>query len=356
MTSSTRRIRKGMILGAGLGTRLLPVTEKVPKPLVPVLNLPNILHTLFFLKRAGVEEIIINLHHLPDAIEHFLENGRRWGVHLEYSREPKLLGTGGGVKKAERFFNGETFVLANCDFITNADIRPAIAEHFSRRALGTMLLYHNPEIQPRYSKVGVSENGNLCSLPSCQTQSPARTGIFTGIHLLEAETLGLLDEVPCGINEILYPRLMREQPDRVYARYLVNGEYWLDTGEAPTLWNASQHLLASLQHGDPVLTRFLSEVAGYEAGRNGLWAPAGYTLPPQVEIAGPVILGPNCRLEKGAVLGPYTVLGENSRIGEGARVTRFVGLESTDIDARESKAGVLQYGRRELFHFPSAHH
>ena len=109
-----KEIRRAMLLAAGLGTRLLPITEKTPKPLVPVLNVANILYGLFLLKRCGIEEVVLNLHHLPQAIEDYLKDGKPWGMHIEYSREQLLLGTGGGLKKAEAFFNKEPLVLVNC--------------------------------------------------------------------------------------------------------------------------------------------------------------------------------------------------------------------------------------------------
>src|SRR5262249_29522472 len=113
-----------MVLCAGLGTRLKPITEKIPKPLVPVLNVPNLVHTLHLLKRTGIDEIVINTYHLPQALEDYLGDGRRWKMRIHYSRESVLLGTGGGLKKAEPFFEGEPFLLANCDFITNVDLQP----------------------------------------------------------------------------------------------------------------------------------------------------------------------------------------------------------------------------------------
>src|SRR4051812_30310051 len=111
-----KTMRKGMILSAGLGTRLLPITGTLPKPLVPILNIPNVVHTLDLLKRAGIKQVVLNLHHLSKQIEEYFGDGSRWGLDVRYSFESTLLGTGGGLKKAEAFFEGEPFVLANCDF------------------------------------------------------------------------------------------------------------------------------------------------------------------------------------------------------------------------------------------------
>ena len=120
----SRTIQKAMILSAGLGTRLLPVTGKLPKPLVPVLNIANILFGISLLKKAGIRDVIINTHHLPDTLENFFKKNHSWGIHISFSREEILMGTGGGVKKAEPFFQGQPFVLLNCDFITNIDLTP----------------------------------------------------------------------------------------------------------------------------------------------------------------------------------------------------------------------------------------
>src|SRR5207248_601082 len=106
------------------------------------------------------------------------------------------------------FFEGQSFVLANCDFVSNLDVASLVSEHQKRKSLATMLLYKNPAKQYKYSKVGVQADGRLCSLPKLQTATPTDTGIFTGIHVIESECLKLLEERPCGINDILYPALM----------------------------------------------------------------------------------------------------------------------------------------------------
>ena len=267
-------IRKGMILCAGLGTRLLPITEKSPKPLVPVLNVPNLVHTISLLKRSGIEEIVVNLHHLPLLIEQYLGDGRRWGVKIHFSHESALLGTGGGLKKAESFFGGESFVLANCDFITNMDLRPLIAQHRERRATATMILLEDETLQPLYSKVGIDRDGYLCSLPSSQTRPPSRTGIFTGVHILENETLRYLKAVPSGINEILYPALMKESPTQVFGQF-VKDTYWYDTGDLSTFWSTSMKLLGRLADGDVDLEGLLDSNGAYAERKPGVWLPEG---------------------------------------------------------------------------------
>lgn len=307
-----------MILCAGLGTRLKPVTDKIPKPLVPVLNVENVLHTIRLLERAGIKEIIVNLHYLPEHLESFLSTHKKIKANIFFSREETLLGTGGGVKKAESFFAGETFVLANCDFVTNLDVSRVIEEHVKKQSLATMLLYQNLKKQPKYSKVGVDAKGQLCSLPKLQTQTPTQSGIFTGIHVIEPECLKFLEEKPCGINDILYPALMKSSPSRVRGIFLNQG-YWCDTGEVDTFLASTAELLKELP-GDSFLRETLS-----------FYAQSSETFP---ETAPPVLISDSCKIGPGTHLGPHVVVGKDCEIGEGASLENCVLLPSSKVPAR----------------------
>ncbi len=343
----TKNISRGMILCAGLGTRLLPVTDKLPKPLVPVVNLPNVLHTLYLFKAAGISEVILNLHHLSDAIERFLGDGSRWGMKLQYSKESILQGTGGGVKQAESFFRKERFVLANCDFVTNLRLLPAIRFHEERKALATMMLVENPLRQHHYSKVGVNENSEIVLFPKLSLKEPTRVGIFTGVHILENETLQYLKREPSGINELLYPRLMREKPQRALG-YFIENQYWRDTGEFNTIFGASMDLLSGLEKDDS-LRACLSEMGGYQELKPGVWAPEGTQLPTGVNFQGPVILGAHCQLEEGVAIGPCVVLASGSHLKAGAAVSRTVLWNRSVMQENQRYSGLLIFDDQILF-------
>ncbi len=113
---------RAMILAAGFGTRLRPLTNTVPKALVPVAGRPLIEYGLFWLKAQGVEEVVINLHHLGDKIRDTLGDGRMYGLRIVYSPEEPILDTGGGIKKAQPWLDGETFLVLNCDTILDLDL------------------------------------------------------------------------------------------------------------------------------------------------------------------------------------------------------------------------------------------
>lgn len=324
-----------MILSAGLGTRMAPVTRRMPKPLVPLLNVANVVHNLWLLKRAGVGEVVLNTFHLPDQIEQALGDGKRLGMSIKYSRETVLLGTGGGVKFAEWFFGTEPFVLCNCDFVTNADLTVLFDEHLRSGAWATMLLIEDPARQPLYSKVGTTKTGELCLMPGCETAKPDRTGIFTGIHCIDPRSLRYLSPEPSGINQILYPALMRETPKLARGMFL-EGVYWLDTGEIPNFWESSMRLLDKLETDEGEFLRELLGSFGYRRREPGIWAIEGLKLPSAAEVRAPALLG-LARVEGKCALGPYLVAGDGSAFGTNCRAQKAVVLPGALVAEGEQR-------------------
>src|SRR5207248_1976894 len=137
---------KAMVLCAGFGTRLRPLTDQIPKPLVPLCGVPLLRYNFALLKNAGVNEIVINTHHLAAAMEQgALALARDLGIALHVSREHKhILGTGGGVRRAEATLGSETFFLLNGDMIFDVDLRAALAAHRKAGAIATMVLAPYP--------------------------------------------------------------------------------------------------------------------------------------------------------------------------------------------------------------------
>ncbi len=323
------------------------MTEKNPKPLVPVLNLPNVLHTLHLFRTAGISKVILNLHHLGEAIQKYLGDGSRWGMHLAYSKEPTLLGTGGGVKNAEPFFEGQPFVIANCDFVSNLNLLPTIRHHQKQKALATMVLYEDPIRQPHYSKVGIDESGALVLFPKVSIKEPHRVGIFTGVHVLENETLQYLKKEPSGINELLYPSLMRDSVNRTLGHFL-DKQYWRDTGEFGTIHSGSMDLLDRLT-SDTVLQACFREMGNYDEIKPGVWGPRGTHLPPGVEFNAPAVVGANCQFESGAVVGPFAVIADESTVKAKANVLRTILLDKSTVEAGQHLQGALVFSGKILY-------
>ena len=222
---------KAMILAAGLGTRLRPLTNARPKALLPIAGEPLIVWNLLLLRNHGITQVMINLHHLGNLIEETLGDGRRYGLHISYSKEQTLLGTGGGIKQAESFFEGKPFFVLNGDTMLDLDCGALMQFHSAGGSLATLVLREDPEVEqwgivevnPRQEVISI--NGRGCT--SSPLGGTRQKRMFAGAH-------------------VIHPRLLLDVPkDRessiidAYVRALERGEtirgydmvgYWSDVG------------------------------------------------------------------------------------------------------------------------------
>lgn len=341
-------IQKAMVLTAGLGTRLNPISQKLPKPLVSVLNVPNVLHVLFLLRKSGVKEVVMNLFHLSEKMESFFKSNHFFGLDYEFSHEDPILGTGGGVKHAERFFTEPEFILANCDFVSNLDLKKHIERHRSKKSKASMLLIQDESKQHLYSKVGIDSHEHLVSLPKLKTLSADQYGIFTGIHILNSEVLELLDNKPCGINDTLYPKMMKEFPDSVCG-FIDRAAFWYDTGDLPAFLETSKTLLKRLQQKDAFITELFSAAElSYKETKPGVWVEEGCSLPKSLQVMGPAIIGKNCQFEKNCTVGPFAVIGENCTLGEGTSVKDSVLLPGAIVSPDSAISDIIHFEHQSL--------
>jgi len=185
-----------MILAAGLGTRLRPLTDSTPKPLLPVSGTPMIVWNLLLLKRHGIRDVIINLHHLGTMISQALGDGRTLGMRIVYSHEPVILGTGGGIKQAEPYFHGEPILVLNGDTLFELDLDALMAFHREREAAATLVLRKDPEAA-RWGLVEVTDRAEVVRITGRgRTETaPASARMFAGIHILHPR---LLRYLPAG--------------------------------------------------------------------------------------------------------------------------------------------------------------
>ena len=187
-----------MILAAGFGERLWPLTADRTKPALPVLGKPLVGYVAEYLARFGIQEIVVNLHHHPDSVRRSLGNGEQFGVHLEYIHEPVILGTSGALDNARGLLDGDTFIVVNGKLITDLDLNAAIAEHRARKALATLVLRRNREFE-RFSFLEVRDGlvQRFSGMPSRETwKSDDAPLMFTGIHIMEPR---IFDYIPRGV-------------------------------------------------------------------------------------------------------------------------------------------------------------
>ena len=226
-------IRRAMVLAAGFGTRLAPLTHTIPKPLVPVAGKPFLDHLLAMLRAQGIREVVVNLHHLGHRIEEHVGDGSRYGLAVRYSREATILDTGGGIKHAEPLLAGEPFLVVNGDSLLEVPVAELVAFHRDRGAIATLALRADPEAA-RYGLVEIDPEGRVHRIVG-QPPTPAPAGLrglmFPGLHVLEPAVFAHMSPGVFSITRTTYPQLI-EAGLPVYG--FETGARWvnIDTPEA----------------------------------------------------------------------------------------------------------------------------
>lgn len=223
---------KAMILAAGQGTRLRPLTDRIPKPMVLVAGKPILEHNLELIAHHGVHEVVINLHHQPHIITEYFEKGSRWDVDITYSFEPELLGTAGAVKRVQEQFDS-TFLVLYGDNLTTCDLSQLVAFHRAKGGIATIALHYRDN--PSASGIAdLNEQDRITRF----VERPKPDQLFShwvsaGILVLEPE---MLDAIPDGtasdFGGDLFPSLLA-RGEAIYGYRMSLGEdlWWIDTPE-----------------------------------------------------------------------------------------------------------------------------
>lgn len=232
---------KAIILAAGFGTRLRPLTEKTPKALLPVNGLPLIYYPLRLLRREGIGEVVINLYHLGDLIEKELGDGKKLGMKITYSWEDQILGTGGGIKKSASYLNDTPLLVFNSDVLIDLSIKDLVKFHRQQKALATMVVM--PRVPGSEYTWLTLQKGCITEISSAQPE-PQKTYHYTGVQIIETPSpeSGLLKYLPDGFSCIIqegYQTALRKK--QKIAGYVHNG-YWSDIGTPERLKEADQDL------------------------------------------------------------------------------------------------------------------
>ncbi|BAO80229.1 nucleoside-diphosphate-sugar pyrophosphorylase [Serpentinimonas raichei] len=327
---------KGMILAAGQGTRVRPLTKDLPKPMVPILGKPVMEYLIEHLARHGVRQIMVNVAYNHRKIEDYFRDGHRWGVELGYSYEgvydhgdilPRPLGSAGGMRHIQDqsgFFDDTTLVLCG-DALIDLDFGAALEQHQRQGALASVVTLDVPREQVgNYGIVVAGPDGRVQSFQEKPQPHEAKsTHASTGIYIFEPAALEL---VPSGqvfdIGSQLFPLLVeRDLPFYAQERSF----NWIDIGRVSDYWSVLQRVL----RGELADMR----MPGTEV-RPGVWAGLNTRIDwNAVHIQGPVYLGSSVRLDPGSsVIGPAWI-GHGSHVRAGARVERSVLFEYTRIGA-----------------------
>ena len=292
---------QAVVLVGGEGTRLRPLTLETPKPMVPVMNMPFLERTLRRLKEAGIDDVILPAGYLPEAITSYFGDGSRLGMRLRYVIEETPLGTAGALKNVEQYITGPFFVL-NGDVLTSLDLRAMMADHQRTGGLATIHLIRVEDPSP-FGAVVHDASGRIEAFIEKPKPGQSPTDeVNAGTYLLERE---VLDAIPAGrkvsIERETFPALIAAgRPLYAYT----TDDYWIDLGSPEAYLAAHRNIFDNNMPLDLV-----PEVDG----------PGRDTIPASA-VRAPIFVGIGCRVAPDAVVGPYTVLGDNCEIGPGAVV------------------------------------
>ncbi|KNZ70042.1 nucleotidyltransferase [Thermincola ferriacetica] len=218
---------KAMIMAAGVGSRLDPLTRTLPKPMVPIQDKPLMEHIINLLRHYGIRDIIANLHYLPGVIKSYFGDGSDFGVKLLYSEEQNLMGTAGGVKNNEWFLD-ETFVVISGDALTDIDLADFVRYHRQKKALATIALKRVAEVE-RFGVVVTGEAGKIAAFQEKPRKEEALSNLVnTGIYIFEPEIFKYIPEHQVyDFGKQLFPLLVKE--GLPFYGYPMDG-YWRDIG------------------------------------------------------------------------------------------------------------------------------
>lgn len=223
---TTGHIKTAFILGAGLGTRLRPLTENTPKPLLPIGGRPIITYAMEYLKAVGVERFIVNTHHCAAKYKEAFPYGNWQGIPITFRHEPILLDTAGGIKNIEDLIAEDgRIIVYNGDIITSLPLSPLLERHSSGNPEVTLVL----RSQGPLMNVNIDENGFICDMRHTLNNPGVQSCLFAGIYIVEKS---FLRRLTVGKIESIVPPLVemiKENP-RSVAGVVIDGGYWYDLG------------------------------------------------------------------------------------------------------------------------------
>jgi len=316
---------KAVVLAAGKGTRLFPLTGEVPKPLSPVADTPIIEHIFDLLARHGIEEAYVNVHYLADALlDAFGEETYINGMKVHLVRENELTGTAGGVKHLAKKASSkapfeETFLVVSGDALTDIDLEELLAFHKEKGALATIAL-HRVYDTSEFGVVALDEEGNILSF---QEKPDPREAISTlantGIYVFEPKVLEYIpEETFFDFAEDVFPRLLEEGEKFVGCE----GEfYWSDIGTLEAYRQAQYDVLSG---------RVKVKVSGEKRGES-VWVGENAQVHLTARLEGCVVVGEDAVIGRGVDLSGYVVVGTDCWIRPNATINRSILLPGASV-------------------------
>jgi mannose-1-phosphate guanylyltransferase len=314
---------KAMVLAAGLGTRLRPLTYEIPKPMVPVLDRPVMAHIVNLCERQGFDELVANLHYFPDTIRDY------FGDRLTYVYEDELLGTAGGVRNVRDFFGADPVVVVSGDALTDTDLNKLVERHKSAGGIATLTVKQVEDTR-EYGVVLHDGDGRIQGFQEKPHPDEALSNLGNcGIYCFNPEIFDYFPEAdPVDWANDVFPVLL-EKDVPFYIHEI--DDYWNDVGSLDELRAGTFDALAG---------RLGIEVPGEEIA-DGVRVGEGSVLPDDAEVEGPVWIGQGCTIGSGVRFMAPVVVGDGSVIGDGAALRDSIVLSGTTVEDGEIVIGAI---------------
>jgi mannose-1-phosphate guanylyltransferase len=332
---------RAMVLAAGLGTRLRPITFDMPKPMVPVLNRPVMEHILRLLAKHEFAEVVANLHWFPDLITEHFGDGSGCGVSLTYSQEEQLLGTSGGVRKVADFL-GDSFLVISGDALTDLDLTAMREFHESHDGIAT-LATKRVEDTTQFGVAITDGEGRIGGFQEKPAASEALSDLANcGIYMFRGEVFDYFPapgtskaagpDDPDGFADWamdVFPKLL--ESDVPFYSHEIDA-YWNDIGNLGELRESTYDAL----NGAVAVEQVGEMVDGFRSGE-----PAG----DEGKLAGPVLIGPGCEIADDVRIDGPAVIGDGTKIGAGARLRDVIALPGAEVPAKSVLIGAIAGAR-----------
>jgi mannose-1-phosphate guanylyltransferase len=339
---------KAMILAAGKGTRVRPITHTIPKPMIPILQKPVMEFLLELLREHGFTEVMVNVSHLAEEIENYFRDGQRFGVEIAYSFEGRIedgeligdaVGSAGGLKKIQSFqpFFDDTFVVLCGDALIDLDLTEAVKRHKAKGAMASLITKRVPRDQvSSYGVVVTDADGRVRSFQEKPAVDEAASDMInTGIYIFEPDVLKYVPEgVPFDIGSDLFPRLVADGAPF----YALPMEFeWVDIGKVPDYWQAIRSVLQGQVRQ--------VQIPGKEV-RPGVYTGLNVAANwDKIHVEGPIYVGGMTRIDDGAtIIGP-AMIGPSCHICEGATIDNSIIFDYSRIGAGVRLVEKLVFGR-----------
>jgi mannose-1-phosphate guanylyltransferase len=340
---------KAMILAAGKGTRVQPITYTIPKPLIPILHKPVMEFLVDLLRDHGFNEIMVNVSHLAQEIESYFHDGQRFGVEIGYSFEGsigdqgelvgKAMGSAGGMKRIQDFapFFDDTFVVLCGDALIDLDLTAAVKWHREKGSMATVVMKSVPKEEvSSYGVVVTDKEGRIQAFQEKPSMAEALSNnINTGIYIFEPEIFNYIpSDEEYDIGSQLFPKLV----EMGAPFYGISMDFqWVDIGKVPDYWQAVRSVLMGYVNNVPI--------PGHQV-KPGVYTGINVAVNwDKVTIEGPVYIGAMTKIEDGAtIIGP-TAIGRNCHICQNSRIDNSVIFEYSRIGQDVCLTDRLVFGR-----------